>query len=202
MPRSVHDGMAEFLGRKFRSWLDGLPEAEGFVIPNHGHASAVAEDVMDYEIANISIFSDINSHSEREDVRQADKSYEYQVSGSEQTLPDLVMQVISTVPPLNTRTAGTKSRGIHRQLRKKRPGSPYYRLPDFYPDPYKTSIQTKCGKISILRAKVDTRRGGGRASVDEAMSVRGKVRRCLLPNNIAFPHFDIPISKEFHRSIW
>lgn len=78
-PSKIHDGMAEFLGRKMESRLNGLTEGEGSVIPNHGRASAVAGDIIDYGTANISIISDMNSDNEKEDARQADKSYEYQV---------------------------------------------------------------------------------------------------------------------------
>jgi len=98
MPSKIHDGMAELLGRKIGSWLEALTEFEGSLTPNQVRASAVAEDIVDYGTANIDILSDINSEDGKEDVRQADKSYEYQVQGSEETQPDLVIEVIWSHP--------------------------------------------------------------------------------------------------------
>lgn len=98
MPSKIHDGMAELLGRKIGSWLEALTEFEGSLTPNQVRDSAVAEDIVDYGTANIDILSDINSEDGKEDVRQADKSYEYQVQGSEETQPDLVIEVIWSHP--------------------------------------------------------------------------------------------------------
>jgi hypothetical protein len=148
--------MAELMGRKIGSWLETMTEVEGSPTPNEGRASIVAEDIMDYGTANMSILSDINSDDGKEDVRQADKSYEYQVQGSEETLPDLVIEIIWSHPRTREQLSQraeeyiVNSGGTVRTV-------VLIDLLEFYPDPTKTGLREKCGKFTILRAKVDKR---------------------------------------------
>lgn len=171
MPSKIHDGMAEFLGRKIASWLEKLMEADGAQTPNQRRAGIVAKGIIDFGTANMSILSDINSEDAKEDVRQADKSYEYQVEDSDETLPDLVIEVIWSHPRTRQQLVQRAEEYIINSEGKIRTVI-VIDLLDFYPDPSENGVRNKCGKFSILRAKVDRR---GRASVDEANSVRSKV---------------------------
>ncbi|KAH8744539.1 hypothetical protein F5883DRAFT_722199 [Diaporthe sp. PMI_573] len=170
MPNKIRDGLAEFLGRKIGSWLEALTEVNGSLTSTQDRAGVVSDDIVDYGTANMSILSDINSEDSKEDVRQADKSYEYQVQGSEETLPDLVIEVIWSHP----RTRGQLSQRAEEYIVNsggKVRTVVLIDLLDFYPDPTKSGSRQKCGKFSILRAKVGRK---GRAMVDEMSSVRGK----------------------------
>lgn len=49
-------------------------------------------------MANMSLLSDINSEDAKEYLRQADSPYEDQVEESDETLPDLVIEVTWSHP--------------------------------------------------------------------------------------------------------
>ncbi|KAL2281062.1 hypothetical protein FJTKL_12082 [Diaporthe vaccinii] len=167
MPSKIHDGMAEFVGGKIGYWLESLMEIGDTATPNQHRAGIIAKDITPYGTADISILSNIKDGDDK-DIRQADKSYEYEAEDSKNTLPDVVIEVIWSHP--RTRAELTQraekyilnSRGDIRTVVT-------IDLLDFYPDPSGDGKKSKSGKLSILRAKVDKKNN---ASIDEARSIR------------------------------